>query len=93
MMYTVALAVWTLPHTTCAYLRTGLAPGHFLRSYAGASRTRPCRYLTRLHDRLLRTGLAELTDPSPPASTALRTADRAYQAAIDDLARQAGLTA
>jgi hypothetical protein len=54
---------------------------------------RSARYLTRLHDRLLRTGLAELTDPSPPASTALRAADRAYQAAIDDLARQAGLAA
>jgi len=54
---------------------------------------RSARYLTRLHDRLLRTGLAELTDPSPPASTALHAADRAYQAAIDDLARQAGLAA
>ena len=51
------------------------------------------RYLTRLHDRLLRTGLAEITDPSPPASTALRAADRAYQAAIDDLTRQAGIAA
>ena len=54
---------------------------------------RSARYLTRLHDPLLRTGLAELTDPSPPASTALRAADRAYQAAIDGLARQAGLAA
>ena len=31
--------------------------------------------------------------PSPPASTALRAADRAYQAALDDLTRQAGLAA
>jgi hypothetical protein len=54
---------------------------------------RSARYLTRLHDRLLRTGLAQITDPSPPAPTALRAADRAYQAAIDDLARQAGLAA
>ncbi len=54
---------------------------------------RSARYLTRVHDRLLRTGLAELTDPSPLASTALRAADRAYQAAIADLARQAGLAA
>ena len=54
---------------------------------------RSARYLTRLHDRLLRTGLAEITDPSPPASTALRTADRAYQAALDDLTRQAGIAA
>jgi hypothetical protein len=54
---------------------------------------RCARYLTRLHDRLLRAGLAELTDPSPPASTALRTADRAYQAAIDDLTHRAGIAA
>jgi len=54
---------------------------------------RTARYLTRVHDRLLRTGLAEITDPSPPTPTALRAADRAYQAAIDDLARHAGLAA
>jgi hypothetical protein len=54
---------------------------------------RCARYLTRLHDRLLRTGLAQLTDPDPPASTALRAADRAYQAAIDDILWQAGLAA
>ncbi|HYA51588.1 MAG TPA: hypothetical protein VEG33_10495 [Streptosporangiaceae bacterium] len=54
---------------------------------------RTARYLTRVHDRLLRTGLAGITDPDPPTPTALRAADRAYQAAIDDLARQAGLAA
>ncbi len=54
---------------------------------------RTARYLTRVHDRLLRTGLAAITDPDPPTPTALRAADRAYQAAIDDLARQAGLAA
>lgn len=54
---------------------------------------RSAQFLTRVHDRLLRTGLAEITDPSPPASTALRAADRAYQAALDDLTRQAGLAA
>jgi hypothetical protein len=54
---------------------------------------RTARYLTRLHDRVLRAGLAQITDPDPPASTALRTADRAYQAALDDLTRQAGLAA
>ena len=62
-------------------------PGHRHRACARA------RYLTRLHDRLLRTGLAQLTDPGPPAPAALRAADRAYQAAIDDLTRQAGLAA
>ena len=54
---------------------------------------RSARYLTRLHDRLLRTGLAQLADPDPPAPAPLRTADRAYQAAIDDLTTQAGLAA
>ena len=48
---------------------------------------------THAHDHLLRTGLAELTDPDPPASTGLRAADRAYQAAFDDLAHYAHLAA
>jgi hypothetical protein len=50
-------------------------------------------FLTRLHDRFLRTGLAELTDPDPPAPTPLRAATRAYQTALDDLTRQAALAA
>jgi hypothetical protein len=54
---------------------------------------RTARYLTRVHDRLLRTGLAQLTDPSPPAPAPLRAADRTYQAAIDELIRAAGLAA
>jgi hypothetical protein len=54
---------------------------------------RAARYLTRVHDRLLRTGLAQLTDPSPPAPARIRDADRAYQAAIDELIRDAGLAA
>ena len=48
---------------------------------------------THAHDHLLRAGLAELTDPSPPAPSQLRTAARAYQAAFDDLTRQAHLAA
>jgi hypothetical protein len=54
---------------------------------------RQARFLTRLTGRLLIPGLAQLTDPSPPAPTQLRTADRAYDAAIDDLTRHAGLAA
>jgi hypothetical protein len=52
-------------------------------------------FLTRLHDRFLRTGLAELADLDLPAPSprSLATATRAYQNAIDDLARQAGLAA
>ena len=49
--------------------------------------------LTRAHNRIFRAGLAELTDPSPPIPTQLRTADRAYQAAIDALIRNAGAAA
>ena len=51
------------------------------------------RFLTRLTQRLLIPGLAELTDPSPPAPTRLRAAARAYDAAIDELTRQALLAA
>ena len=49
-------------------------------------------FLTRLHDRFLRTGLADLTNPAA-SSRALTAATRAYTAAVDDLARQAGLAA
>jgi hypothetical protein len=48
---------------------------------------------THAHDHLLRAGLAELTDPSPPAPSRLRAAARAYQAAFNDLASQAHLAA
>jgi hypothetical protein len=49
-------------------------------------------FLTRLHDRFLRTGLASLAAPTA-GSRGLAAATRAYTAAIDDLARQAGLAA
>src|SRR3954465_13908261 len=45
------------------------------------------------HDHLLRTGLAEIPDPDPPAPSRLRAAHRAYQTAFDDLARYAHLAA
>jgi glycosyltransferase involved in cell wall biosynthesis len=35
----------------------------------------------------------ELTDPSPPLPSKLRTTVRAYETAIDDLTRQAGIAA
>jgi hypothetical protein len=50
-------------------------------------------FLTHLHDRFLRTGLAELPDPDPPTPSPLRAASRAYQTALDNLTRQAGLAA
>jgi hypothetical protein len=48
---------------------------------------------THAHDHLLRTALAEITDPDPPAPSRLRAADRAYQRAFDDLAHYAHLAA
>ena len=42
---------------------------------------------------LRRLRLHGLIERIPPASTALRATDRAYQAALDDLTRQAGLAA
>ena len=49
-------------------------------------------FLTRLHDRFLRTGLATLASPAP-AHRSLAAATRAYAIAADDLARQAGIAA
>jgi hypothetical protein len=46
-------------------------------------------FLARAHDRLLVTGLAELTQPA--GTSRIRTASRAYQAALDDLTTRAGL--
>ena len=66
---------------------------HTFRYQVTDTGLRSAQFLTRVHDRVLRAGLAEITDPSPPAPTTLRAADRVYQAAIDDLTRQAGLAA
>ncbi len=49
-------------------------------------------FLTRLHDRFLRTGLATLAAPAS-STRDLAAATRAYTSALDDLARQAGLAA
>jgi hypothetical protein len=48
-------------------------------------------FLTRVHDRLLPTGLAVLADTELPRP--LRAAATAYQAAVDKLTATAGLTA
>ena len=50
-------------------------------------------FFTRLTRRVLVPGLAQLTDPGPPPGTRLRQADRAYQAAITELAQQASIAA
>jgi hypothetical protein len=54
---------------------------------------RSALFLTRVHDRILRTGLAELADPTPPMPSKLATAARTYQAAITDLTRRSGIAA
>jgi len=51
---------------------------------------RHAMFLTRVYDRILQTGTAQLNSPAPAA---LRQADRAYQAAICDLTRSAGIAA
>ena len=48
-------------------------------------------FLTRVHDRLLPTGLAELTDPTHHGP--LQAAATTYQKAIDALVRDHGLAA
>ncbi|BBZ09592.1 hypothetical protein MDOR_37610 [Mycolicibacterium doricum] len=48
---------------------------------------------THAHDHLLRTGLAQVTDPSPPRTSKLRNATRAYQTTFDELTQQAQLAA
>ena len=67
-------------------------PGTF-RYQVTVTGIRQALFLTRLTQRLLIPGMAELTDPSPPAPSRLRAAARAYEASLDDLARQAGLAA
>jgi hypothetical protein len=48
-------------------------------------------FLTRVHERLLPTGLAHLAERSTPHR--LLTAATAYRTAIDDLSKEAGLAA
>lgn len=66
-------------------------PGTFRYQVTDAGISRAL-FLTRLHDKFLRAGLAALDAP-PGKDRSLTTASRAYTAAIDDLARQAGLAA
>jgi hypothetical protein len=65
-------------------------PGTFRYQVTPAG-IRQALFLTRLTQRFLIPGLAQLTDPSPPAPSRLRAAARAYEASLDDLARHAGI--
>lgn len=49
--------------------------------------------ITHIDTRQLQPGLAQLTDPAPPAPSPLRTAARNYQRALDDFTQKAGLAA
>ena len=66
---------------------------HTFRYHITDTGMRSAQFLTRIDARLLRTGLAQTTDPRPPTPTALPTADRAYQAALDDLTRHPAIAA
>jgi hypothetical protein len=66
-------------------------PGTFRYQVTGDGITQAL-FLTRLHDRFLRTGLSILAGP-PGTDRGLGAASRVYTRAIDDLARQAGLAA
>lgn len=49
--------------------------------------------ITHIDTRLLQPGLAQLTDPAPPAPGSLRTAARNYQRALDEFTQEAGFAA
>jgi hypothetical protein len=66
---------------------------HSFRYQVTTTGIRQALFLTRLTQRLLIPGLADLTDPDPPGPSRLRAAARAYDAAVDHLARHAGLAA
>jgi hypothetical protein len=64
---------------------------HSFRYQVTLTGLRQALFLTRLTQKFLIPGLAQLTDPSPPAPARLRAAASAYETRLDDLARQAGL--
>jgi len=49
--------------------------------------------IIHIDTRLIQPGLAQLSDPDPPTPTALRTAARNYQCALDLLTQKAGFAA
>jgi len=63
---------------------------HTHRYHLTETGLRTATFLTRVHDRYLPTGLAHLNGPG---DNRLRRAQTAYQHALEDLARQAGLPA
>lgn len=74
----------------CASPTPGPRIPHTHRYQVTTTGLRHAMFLTRTHDRILRTGLAELNGPDPAP---LRKASSIYQAAIDDLTQRAGIAA
>jgi hypothetical protein len=66
---------------------------HSHRYQVTASGHRRALFLIRAHDRLLRDGLGQLTEPLPDQPRKLRTASNAYDRAIDELLQRARLAA
>jgi hypothetical protein len=66
---------------------------HSFRYQVTTAGIRQALFLTRLTQRFLIPGLADLTGSGPPAPTRLQAAARAYDAALDNLAQHAGLAA
>ncbi len=66
---------------------------HSHRYRVTADGHRQALFLSRTHHRLLRDGLAELTEPTPNISRKIRAASNAYDRAVDDLLTRAGLAA
>ena len=64
---------------------------HTHRYTVTADGIRKALFLTRLSQRFLIPGTAQVAGPSPPAHSRLRAAARAYETAINDLAAHAGL--
>jgi len=66
---------------------------HSHRYQVTATGHRRALFLIRAHDRLLRDGLGELTEPLPSQPRKLRAASNAYDRAIDELLHRARLAA
>jgi hypothetical protein len=65
--------------------------GELSRSRSGIVGLHTARFLTCVHDRFLRTGLAYLADHTHPPP--LGAASRTYNDALENLSRTTGLTA
>ena len=83
-----------LPATPAAPARADRPdPRHATATGSPTTGLRTALFLTRAHNRLIRPGLAELTDPDPPLPSELRRAYDAFTAAVNHHTRRSGLAA